>query len=132
MSISVLIQYNKHKRVLQVDEPSITSLREKFVSSFQVMVVYMHESFVIHYGIGRPLCCICFLRYDSRFDEYVDIGEDETIADRDKISVTVLSKDDKIHVCIVLCKDTFSQLFLINRNQIKIQKRMCIYLRVRH
>ena len=126
MSISLLIQYNKHKRVLQVDEPSITSLREKFVS-FQVMVVYMHESFVIHYGIGRPP----LLRYDSCFDEYVDIGEDETIADRDKISVTVLSKDDKIHVCIVLCKDTFSQLFPINRNQIEKQKRMCIYLRVR-
>ena len=37
-----------------------------------------------------------FSEIDSRFDDYVDIGEDDVIADRDKFIVTVLPKDDKV------------------------------------
>uniref|UniRef100_A0A1X7V2Z3 PB1 domain-containing protein n=1 Tax=Amphimedon queenslandica TaxID=400682 RepID=A0A1X7V2Z3_AMPQE len=95
-AVNVLITYKTQKKVLSVrtDLGATTLLlKDRFVSQFNV----------------DCNASVSFQRYDSRFDEYVDLSEDDTIEDCDKLIAIVSNINDQELVSSQLNCETLPQ-----------------------
>ena len=84
----VLITYQSREKILTIpQENGISSLRLEFCVVF---------------GVSEAGNSVTFQRYDSEFEENVDVESDDEVLDREKLQAVVTACDVSLDYCCVV------------------------------
>ena len=73
--MKVLVSYLGRNQIFSLEEDQIRDLKQKVSSYFEIAST---TNFILQ-------------RFDKEWDSYIDLGEQDTLEDRDRLRVTIIS-----------------------------------------